>query len=300
MHGRPHPTQQACGRQRARTPTPSKCCPGGAADHPRGGEGASVPPRRIELPRLRRAAVGILLASTRPNAAASQVTALPALGATAQTRKPAEHGQHSPIVNGVKRSRETDRDCERAATATVQRGMPPLQRSHSTAMHPLSSRAVPSLTGVTTSEAVRRGVDPGCRRWCASSADRRRWNSHSLSPSRTESNGGTDNSLRAACVLPVVADRSGVFHFPGASQAAVRKGGVDHRSVRAAGGGCKMAQKCMQHTPGTGAMPGKQSRMAESGAHGVKGQSISQSPGSARAQSVEKTVGIAAHATRTL
>ncbi|KAF5219839.1 hypothetical protein ECC02_007165 [Trypanosoma cruzi] len=47
-------------------------------------------------------------------------------------------------------------------------------------------------------------------------------------------------------------------------------------------------------------MPGKQSRMAESGAHGVKGQSIFQSPGGTRAQTVRTAVGIAARETRTV
>ncbi|RNC58694.1 hypothetical protein TcCL_ESM03741 [Trypanosoma cruzi] len=48
----------------------------------------------------------------------------------------------------------------------------------------------------------------------------------------------------------VSVDGSGVFHFPGTSQAAVREGGVDHRSVRAAGGGCKMAQKLIHCAAG--------------------------------------------------
>ncbi|RNF00072.1 hypothetical protein TcG_11818 [Trypanosoma cruzi] len=38
--------------------------------------------------------------------------------------------------------------------------------------------------------------------------------------------------------------------FPGTSQAAVGEGGVDHRSVRAAGSGCKMAQKLIHCAAG--------------------------------------------------
>ncbi|ESS60488.1 hypothetical protein TCDM_11989 [Trypanosoma cruzi Dm28c] len=57
-HGGPHTTQQVCGRQRARTPKQSECCPGGASVHPRGGGGAAAARRCIGLPRLREAAVG--------------------------------------------------------------------------------------------------------------------------------------------------------------------------------------------------------------------------------------------------
>ncbi|RNC42757.1 hypothetical protein TcCL_NonESM07622 [Trypanosoma cruzi] len=176
--------------------------------------------------------------------------------------------------------------------------MTPLRRSHSTLMRSLGPRAVLSLTGVTTPRRcvvawIQADVGGGPAVLTGGGGPAL------PSPQAGQRAAGlANNPLRAACVLPVVADRSGVPRFPETSQAAVREGGVDHRSVRAAGGGYKMAQKHNQRT--AGATPRKQSRMANSGAHGVKGQFIPHSPGGTRAQTVHTTAEIAARATQTL
>ncbi|ESS62371.1 hypothetical protein TCDM_09960 [Trypanosoma cruzi Dm28c] len=154
-------------------------------------------------------------------------------------------------------------------TATVQRGTP-LRRSHS-----LSPRAASSLTG---------GGGPVLR--------------SPLAGQRAAGLAG--NSLRAACVLPVFADGSGVpvsqelRRLPSAREVLI----IFPCEERAAG--ARRRRNTFNAPPGPGATPGKQSRMAESSACGVKDPSISQPPGDTQAQSVQTALGIAARATRTV
>ncbi|KAF5220129.1 hypothetical protein ECC02_006927 [Trypanosoma cruzi] len=252
MHGRPHPTQQACGRQRARTPTPSKCCPSGAANNPRGGGKAAAPRRCIELPRLRRAAVGNIAREHSPqrgSLAGDCATSVGCDGTDAEARRARPALAHRQRCRTQSRDRSGLRERRRqrcSAGCHHCDAHTPRQCARSALVPFCHSQASPRPRPCVVAwiQAVVGGV-PALLTGGGGTVIR----SPLAGQKATE---GADNSLRAACVLPISADRSGVFHFPGASQAAVRKGGVGHRSVRAAGSGCKMAQKCMQHTPGTG------------------------------------------------
>ncbi|KAF8295397.1 hypothetical protein TcBrA4_0070360 [Trypanosoma cruzi] len=112
--------------------------------------------------------------------------------------------------------------------------------------------------------------------------------------------GVADETLCATCVLPVSADGSCVPNsqqlrgLPSAREVLI----IAQCGQRAAG--TRRRRNALNTPPGPGARPGKHSRMAESGAHGVKGQFIFQSPGGTRAQTVQAAVGIAANATRTV
>ncbi|KAF8278024.1 hypothetical protein TcBrA4_0117210 [Trypanosoma cruzi] len=197
-HGGPHTTQQACGRQRARTPTQSECCPGGAAENPRGGGGAGAARRRIGLPRLRRAAVGNIAREHSPQRsrlAGECATSVGrnGTGAGALRAQPAlAHRQRCQTQSRCQSGRRrcdarTPQRCTRSALVPLRHSQAsPTPRPCVVAWIQADVGGVPAaLTG---------GSGPVLR-------------SHL---GRQRAAGVADNSLCAACVLPLFADGSGV------------------------------------------------------------------------------------------
>ncbi|RNC34139.1 hypothetical protein TcCL_Unassigned03096 [Trypanosoma cruzi] len=214
---------------------------------PRGGGGAAAAPRCIGLPRLRRAAVGNIArehSHQRSRLAGDCATSVgrDSTGAGARRAQPAlAHRQRcrtqSRCQSGRRESGDGDGAARDDAPATLAlHGDAPAQpscRFVTHRRHQLRGRASwrgSRLTSVVRQQCSQAAADQSFPH-TQQDRERREWPA-TLSVRHA--------SFRAFGwrFFP---------RFPATSLAAVGEGGVDHRSVRAAGSGCKTAQKRTQY-----------------------------------------------------
>ncbi|KAF8280297.1 hypothetical protein TcBrA4_0096060 [Trypanosoma cruzi] len=243
------------------------------------------------LPRLRRAAVGNIVRDHSPQRVASQVAAQPVLAR--QHRCGSPHGTaalahrqrcrtQSRCRSGRRESGDGDGAARDAAPATL--------TLHGDALAQPSCRFVSGRRHHVGDRAS----------WRASSADRRRWTSPSLTHIRTESSGsGRQLSVRHAffpCLrMRVVSPVSQELRRPPSATE-----GATHRSERAAGAaGTRRRSNAFNTPPGPEAKTSEESRKDNSCIQ-REGQTTSRSPGGTQARSVQTAVGIAASGIQTM